>query len=100
MALVSKTFVVLSVAGPQRDRTKSTREQPLWDEHARFINGIIDGFILMGGPFEEEGGAMLIVRAESADDVREKLAPDPWYTHGILQLHSIHRWDIFIDERA
>ena len=96
---MSKTFVVLSAAGPHRDLTKGTREQPLWDEHARFINGIIEGFILMGGPFEEEGGAMLIVRAETADEVREKLKPDPWYTHGILQLQSIRRWDIFIDER-
>lgn len=99
MALMSKTFVVLSAAGPHRDRTKRTREQPLWDEHARFIDGITAGFILLGGPFEEEGGAMLIVRAESADDVRAKLAPDPWYTHGILQLESIRQWNIFIDER-
>jgi uncharacterized protein YciI len=99
MARMTKTFVVLSVAGPQRDRTKGSREQPWWDEHARFIDGILEGFILMGGPFEEEGGAMLIVRAESADEVREKLAPDPWYAHGILQPQSIRRWDIFIDER-
>jgi uncharacterized protein YciI len=96
---MSKTFVVLSDAGPHRDLTKGTREQPLWDEHARIINSIIEGFILMGGPFEDEGGAMLIVRAESEADVRAKLKPDPWYTHGILQLRSIHRWDIFIDER-
>ena len=97
---MSKTFVVLSVAGPHRGLTKGTREQPYWDEHARFIDRITEGFILMGGPFEEEGGAMLIVRAETEDEVREKLKPDPWYDHGILQLQSIHRWDIFIDERA
>lgn len=97
---MSSTFVVLSVAGPQRDLTKGTREQPLWDEHARFIDGITAGFILMGGPFEDEGGAMLIVRAAHQDEVREKLHSDPWYTHGILHLHSIHRWDIFIDERG
>lgn len=95
-----RTFVVLSVAGPNRDRTKGTREQPLWDAHAQFIDGITEGFILMGGPFEDEGGAMLIVHADSADEVREKLRPDPWYTHGILQLQSIRRWDIFVDERA
>jgi uncharacterized protein len=97
---MSKTFVVTSVAGHARDLTKGTREQQYWDEHASFIDNIADGFIFMGGPFEEEGGAMLIVRAESADEVREKLRPDPWYTHGILQLQSIRRWDIFIDERA
>ena len=97
---MSKTFVALSVAGPNRDLAKGTREQPYWDEHARFIDGIMEGFILMGGPFEDEGGAMLIVRAETADDVREKLKLDPWYTHGVLQLESILRWDIFIDKRG
>lgn len=98
--MVSKTFVALSVAGPQRDLTKGSREQPYWDEHARFIDSLLDGFILLGGPFEDEGGAMLIVRADAADEVRAKLSPDPWYLHGILQLDSIHRWDIFIDERG
>jgi hypothetical protein len=39
MVEMSQTFVVLSDAGPHRDRTKGTREQPLWDEHARFIDG-------------------------------------------------------------
>jgi uncharacterized protein YciI len=99
MAGMSMTFVVMSVAGPERDLTKGTREQPGWDEHAQFIDGIIDGFIMMGGPFEDEGGAMLVVHAENEDEVREKLTSDPWYTHGILQLQSIRRWDIFIDER-
>jgi uncharacterized protein YciI len=94
-----KTFVVTSVAGPARDLTKGSREQPYWNEHAQFIDSIIAGFILLGGPFDEEGGAMLIVRAEHADEVREKVWPDPWYTHGVLRLESIRRWDIFIDER-
>ncbi len=97
---MSTTFVVMETAGPHRDFTKGAREQPFWDEHARFIDGITEGFIIMGGPFEAEGGAMLIVRAENEEDVREKLQPDPWHTHGILQLHSIRRWDIFIDERG
>ncbi len=96
---MAQTFVVLSSAGPQRDLTKGAREQPLWDEHARFIDGITEGFIIMGGPLADEGGAMLIVRAEHADEAREKLKPDPWYTHGILELQSIRRLDIFIDER-
>lgn len=99
MALMSTTFVVTSIAGPHRDLTKGTRDQSLWDEHARFIDGITDGFILLGGPFDDEGGAMLIVCAANEGEVRAKLAPDPWYVHSILQLQSIKRWDIFIDTR-
>jgi hypothetical protein len=42
----------------------------------------------------------LIVHGDSEAEVREKLASDPWYQHGILTLESIRRWQIFIDTRA
>ena len=41
-------FVVISSAGPSHDPSKSTREQPFWDEHAAFIDDLVDqGFIFM-----------------------------------------------------
>lgn len=99
--LMSNHYVLLSTAGPHRDRTKGTREQPYWDDHAQFIDRLVDqGFILMGGPLEDEGGAMLIVRAPTENEVRQTMQDDPWYVHGILRLQSIKRWEIFIDTRA
>jgi uncharacterized protein len=93
------TFVILSTAGLHRDFSRDTREQPFWDEHAAFIDRLVnDGFILLGGPLVEEGGALLIVKARSEDEVRERMRNDPWYGHGILKLESITRWQIFIDE--
>jgi hypothetical protein len=78
----------------------STREQPLWNEHAAFIDQLVaEGFILMGGPLVDESGAMLIVNAYDENAVREKLKDDPWYTHGILKLESVKRWQVFIDGR-
>jgi len=78
----------------------STREQPLWNEHAAFIDQLVaEGFILMGGPLVDESGAMLIVIADDENAVREKLKDDPWYTHGILKLESVKRWQVFIDGR-
>lgn len=97
---MKNTFVVISSAGLSRDYSKSTREQPLWDEHAAFIDQLVaDGFILMGGPFPDEAGAMLIVNADDENEVREKLEGDPWIEHGVLKLESVKRWQIFIDER-
>jgi uncharacterized protein YciI len=97
---MKNTFVVISSAGHKRDHSKSTREQPLWDEHAAFIDELVaDGFILMGGPFVEEGGSMLIVNADDEGEVQEKLKGDPWMKHGVLKLESIKRWQIFIDVR-
>lgn len=96
---MAQTFVVTSNAGRDRNLTKGSREQAYWDEHAAFIDGLVaDGFIMLGGPFDD-GGAMLIVRAESESEARAKLDGDPWYAHNILELLSVKRWEIFIDER-
>lgn len=94
------TFIVISSAGEHRDLSKGSREQRYWDEHAEFIDRLVDeGFIMMGGPFDD-GGAMLIVRADGEDQVREKMKDDPWYQKGMLELESIKHWQIFIDERT
>ena|SRR5438046_7882568 len=96
---MKNTFVVISSAGPNHDLSKGTREQPFWDEHADFIDRrVAEGFILMGGPLVDEGGALLIFNAEDENEVRE-LKNDPWFEHGILKLQSVKRWQIFIDSR-
>lgn len=96
-----QTFLVISTAGPRRDLSKSTREQPYWDDHAAFIDRLVDdGFLFLGGPLVDEGGAVIAVRAPDEAEVRAILADDPWYRNGILVLTDIKRWQIFIDERA
>ena len=97
---MKNTFLALSSAGPNRDQTKGTREQPFWNEHAAFIDKLVDeGCISMGGPLVDEGGAVLIFNAEDENEVREKVKNDPWMEHGILKLESVKRWEIFIDVR-
>ena len=98
--MMKNTFLAFSSAGPNRDFSKDTREQPFWDEHAAFIDQLVeDGFILMGGPLIDEAGSLLILDANNENEVRDKLKNDPWMQHGILKLESIKRWQIFIDER-
>jgi uncharacterized protein YciI len=97
---MKNVFLAISSAGSSRDFSKGTREQPFWDEHAKFIDQLVDeGFILMGGPLEDEGGSLLILNAQDENEVREKLKNDPWITHGILKLESVKRWRIFIDQK-
>ena len=97
---MKNTFIAISSAGPSRDQSEGTREQPFWDEHAAFIDQLVDeGFILMGGPLVDEGGSILIVNAKDENEVREKLKNDPWTRHGILKLESVRRWQIFVDKR-
>ena len=101
---MKNTFIAISSAGPNRNPSKGTREQPFWDDHAAFIDQLLDeGFVLMGGPLVDEAemphGALLIVNAQDENEVREKLKNDPWFEKGILKLESVNRWQIFIDER-
>ena len=98
------TFVVISSAGPNREPSKGTRDQPFWDEHAAFIDQVVEeGFLSMGGPLVDQDGlpqgALLIVNAQDENEVTQKLKNDPWFQRGILKLESIKRWQIFIDER-
>ena len=97
---MKNTFVVISSAGRNRDLSKGTREQPLWDEHAAFIDELVaNGVIFMGGPLVDEGGSLLMFKAKDENEVRKTMKDDPWIQHGILKLESVKRWQIFIDER-
>ena len=101
---MKNTFVAISSAGANRDPSKGAREQPFWDEHAAFIDRLVEeGFIFMGGPLLDQRGmpegALLILKAEDENEVREKLKNEPWFQKGILKLESVNRWEIFIDER-
>lgn len=95
---VDSTFVCISAAGPRRDLDKGAREQPYWDAHERFVDRLVEaGFIVMGGPLPDEGGALIIVRAPTEADVRETLRDDPWYVHGVLELVDVKRWEVYVD---
>ncbi|MBW1640619.1 hypothetical protein G3H63_16270 [Microbacterium resistens] len=92
-------WVVRSEAGADRDLRIPMRQQPWWDDHAAFINALVDeGDVLLGGAFPDEGGAVLVMRAPDEETIRRRLANDPWYVHRILRLAQVSRWDVLIDE--
>jgi len=69
-------------------------QQSGWDGHARFMNALEDGgFVLLGGPLGEEERFLLIVRADSADEIRATLADDPW-SDDRLVIGSIDPWTL------
>jgi len=76
------------------------REQDGWDEHAAFMDGLVDdGKIVLGGPLEDERYTMHVVAAESESAVRELFTTDPWWTNGMLSPVAIERWTILLDGR-
>jgi hypothetical protein len=92
-------FVVVRRSGPEWDPAKPLEEQSGWDEHAAFMDGLVNsGFVVLGGPLADEHRVVLAIEAGSQDDVMSTLARDPWdRTH--LVIDTVDRWTIRLDGR-
>ncbi len=94
-------YVVRLERGGPWDWTRDMREQSGWDEHARFMDDLVDsGFIVLGGPLEGDRETLHIVDAPSEEAIRERLAQDPWAENGMLTPTNIERWTILLDSRS
>ena len=93
-------YVVLRRTGPRWDPARPLEEQEGWDEHAAFMDGLVDaGFVVLGGPLADEQRVVLAVEAGSDDEVRATLGRDPWSgTH--LVVDTVDAWTIRLDGRA
>ncbi len=77
----------------------SVREQPDWDAHAEFVDGLIErGTMVMGGPFADNSGSQSLLEGVDADEARRILEEDPFMKNGVFELDEIREWTIFVDE--
>jgi uncharacterized protein YciI len=90
-------YLVRVERGGPWDWSKDMREQELWQEHAQFMNGLVDdGLILLGGPLENGRETVHVVDAPSEEVLRSRFAEDPWAQNGMLTVKSIERWTILL----
>ena len=93
-------FAVRLVHGPGWDRTRPIREQDGWDEHAAFMDGLVDdGFIILGGPVCDGEQTLHAVEAADEREIETRLAKDPWASAGLLRIGTIEPWAIWLDGR-
>ena len=93
-------YVVRLERGGPWDFALDMRDQVDWDDHARFMDRLVEtGFVVLGGPLEGEREVLLIVEAESSDAVRKRLAEDPWAPSGMLSPASVERWTVVLEGR-
>jgi uncharacterized protein YciI len=93
-------YAVRLVRGGPWDWSRGLREQAGWDDHAAFMDALVeDRFILLGGPLESETDVLHIITAPSEEAIRDRLADDPWSKNGMLTIKSIERWTILLDGR-
>ena len=93
-------FAVTMVHGPGWDAARGIREQDAWDEHAAFMDGLVDdGFVILGGPVGDPQRVLLTIEADGEPAIRARLAADPWLAMGLLQIGAVEPWALWLDGR-
>jgi uncharacterized protein YciI len=94
-------FAVRLERGGPYDFSRDLREQDGFDDHARFMDSLVEeGFIILGGPVSGGRETLQAVSAPSEQAIRERLAEDNWAQNGMLTIKSIEEWTILLDGRA
>ncbi len=97
---MKNTFVILWVPGPAWIEGKTVREQPYWAQHADFMDSLFaKGMVVLGGPFADATGSLVVVEAESEQEMVDLFARDPFVVHNIFALSFHKQWQIFLDAR-
>jgi uncharacterized protein YciI len=96
----TRRVVVRFGAGPTW-RSGGVREQPGWDEHAAFVDRLVDeGTFVMGGPFGDNSGSLVLLEGVDEAEARAIVADDPFLHNGVFVLEDVRTWDVFVDELA
>jgi uncharacterized protein YciI len=94
-------FAVRLQRGGPWDWSRDLREQEGWEEHARFMDSLVDErFVVLGGPLEDGRDILHAISAPSEEAVRQRLAQDNWAQNGMLTVTSVEAWTILLDGRS
>ena len=93
-------FAVRLAHGSGWDRSRQIRDQDAWDQHAAFMDGLVDdGFIILGGLVGDGEETLHVVEAADEKEIRARLAEDPWALAGPLRIAAIEPWALWLDSR-
>jgi len=88
-------FAVIRTRGAAWQDSQPLEGQADWAPHASFMNALArDGFVILGGPLEGTSDVLLVVRATTDDEVRSRLAGDPWTQNDLLRIGRIAPWTL------
>jgi len=96
----NRLFLAFREPGPSWVPGVPTRQQPLWDEHAAFMDDLFArGHVVLAGPYADFSRALVILDSGDAAEASTLLRGDPWETAGILVAGQIVEWVVFLDSR-
>ena len=66
-----------------------------WRAHAHYMSALeAEGFCRLAGPIEAFDEVLLIMRAQSEEEVSTRLAADPWTELELLETVRIAEWTL------
>lgn len=90
-------YAVTTERGEGWDASRPMRQQEQWSGHAAFMNALEDdGFVVLGGPLDDGEKALLIIAAQSEQEIAGRLAGDPWAVLGLRRIARVERWEILL----
>jgi uncharacterized protein YciI len=90
-----RPFVVIRTRGPAWQDSRPLESQADWAPHASFMNSLAkEGFVVLGGPLDGTSDVLLVVRATTPDEVRSRLAEDPWAIKDLLRITRVAPWTL------
>ena len=57
------------------------------------------GFVVLGGPLGAGEETLLVIDAGSEEEIRARLAGDPWSQARLLEIVRVEPWTILLDSR-
>lgn len=93
-----RRVIVRFGAGPTW-KSGPPEDQPGWDEHAAFVDRLVErGQMVMGGPFADDSGSLVLLEHVDAAEARELVAGDPFLVNGVFVLDDVREWNVYVDE--
>lgn len=87
-------LVLLRQSGPEWRPGRPLEEQSAWEEHASFMDALVEeGFLVLGGPVGSDRRVAHAVEADTEDAVRRRFADDPWIESHLV-VESIEPWTV------
>lgn len=97
-------FAVTTAKGMNWDPARDIREQPFFEQHAAFVDRLVDrGVIILGGPVasdNDEDIALMAVVAADEGTVQSIFEADPWVEHQVFRIKTVRAWSLWLDGRS
>jgi len=73
-------------------------DQPGWNEHAAFIDELVArGTMVMGGPFADNSGSLIVLQNVGEQEVHDLVVADPFIANGVFVLEDVRAWNVYVD---